>query len=53
MIHIPAHDTWRGFGACPINGTRRSPVVNHVTGGRRGPRGMTGHELACPDAPIG
>ena len=48
MVFVPAHDTWHGFERRPMNGTRRSLIVNYVTDDWR-----NRHELACPDAPIG
>ncbi len=32
LIFIPGHDTWHGFVKRPINGIRRSLIVNYVTG---------------------
>ena len=48
MIFIPAHDTWHGFEPRPMNGIRRSLIVNYVTREWR-----NRHELAYPDMPIG
>ena len=48
IIFVPAHDTWHGFERRPMNGTRRSLIVNYVTNDWR-----NRHELAYPDAPIG
>ena len=48
MIFVPAHDTWHGFEPRPMNGTRRSLIINYVTSDWR-----NRHELAYPDTPIG
>ena len=48
MVFVPAHDTWHGFEPRPMNGTRRSLIVNYVTSEWR-----NRHELAYPDTPIG
>ena len=48
MIFIPAHDTWHGFEPRPMNGVRRSLIVNYVTREWR-----NRHELVYPDVPIG
>ncbi len=48
MIFIPGHDTWHGFRERPIDGVRRSLIVNYVTGEWR-----NRHELAWPDRPVG
>jgi len=41
LIFIPGHDTWHGFSKRPINGVRRSIIVNWVTSEWR-----ARHELA-------
>ncbi len=47
-IFIPGEDTWHGFRKRPIDGVRRSLIVNYVTSEWR-----NRHELAWPDKPIG
>jgi len=47
-IFIPGEDTWHGFLKRPIDGVRRSLIVNYVTNAWR-----NRHELAWPDRPIG
>jgi hypothetical protein len=47
MIFIPAHDTWHGFTPRPINGVRRSILINYV-----GPEWRDRHQLSFPDTPI-
>ncbi len=48
FIFIPAANTWHGFHRRPINGVRRSLIVNYVNGDWR-----ARHELAFPQQPIG
>ena len=31
MIFIPAHNTWHGFSKRPVNGVRKSLIINYVT----------------------
>ncbi len=47
-IFIPGTDTWHGFRKRPIDGVRRSLIVNYVTKEWR-----NRHELAWPDRPVG
>jgi hypothetical protein len=44
LIFVPAADTWHGFHKRPINGVRRSLIVNYVK-----PEWRSRHELAFPD----
>lgn len=48
LIFIPGQDTWHGFRRRPINGVRRSIIVNYVKSNWR-----ARHELSFPDAPVG
>ena len=48
MIFIPGENTWHGFRKRPIDGVRRSLIVNYVTSEWR-----NRHELAWPDRPVG
>lgn len=48
LIFIPASDTWHGFHKRPINGVRRSLIVNYVK-----PEWRSRHELAYPDRTVG
>jgi hypothetical protein len=47
VAFIPAADTWHGFAPRPIDGVRRTLIVNYVTADWR-----ARHELAYPDAPV-
>ena len=47
LIFIPAADSWHGFHRRPINGLRRSLIVNYVKDEWR-----ARHELAFPDRPV-
>jgi hypothetical protein len=47
VIFIPAADTWHGFHRRPINGVRRSLIVNYVK-----PEWRARHELAFPERPV-
>ena len=47
LIFIPASDTWHGFHRRPIQGVRRSLIVNYV-----GAEWRARHELAFPDRPV-
>ena len=44
LIFIPGADTWHGFHKRPINGVRRSLIVNYVK-----PEWRARHELAFPE----
>jgi hypothetical protein len=48
VIFIPGSDTWHGFRKRPIDGIRRSLIVNYVKSEWR-----SRHELAFPDEPVG
>lgn len=48
LIFIPATNTWHGFRKRPIDGVRKSIIVNYV-----GPEWRARHELAYPETPIG
>jgi hypothetical protein len=48
LIFIPGGDTWHGFRRRPMNGVRRSLIVNYVK-----PEWRSRHELAFPDRPAG
>ena len=48
LIFIPGADTWHGFHRRPIDGVRRSLIVNYV-----GPEWRARHELAFPDLAVG
>jgi hypothetical protein len=48
LIFIPAADTWHGFHRRPIDGVRRSLIVNYVRSEWR-----SRLELAYPQSPIG
>jgi hypothetical protein len=47
LIFIPAADTWHGFHRRPINGVRRSLIVNYVK-----PEWRPRNELAFPDRAV-
>ncbi len=47
VIFIPAGDTWHGFAERPIEGERRSLIINYV-----GPEWRAGEELCFPDHPV-
>lgn len=47
-IFVPADDTWHGFEERPIEGVRRSLIVNYV-----GAEWRARHELCFPDRPVG
>ena len=47
LIFIPGARTWHGFARRPINGVRRSLIVNYVK-----PEWRLRHELAYPDQPV-
>ncbi len=46
LIFIPGADTWHGFRKRPIQGVRKSIIVNYVS-----PEWRSRHELAYPDQP--
>jgi hypothetical protein len=48
LIFIPAQDTWHGFQPRPIEGVRKSIIVNFVRDEWR-----ARHELCYPDRPVG
>ena len=48
LIFVPGGDTWHGFHRRPINGVRRSLIVNYVK-----PEWRSRHELAYPDRAAG
>ena len=48
LIFVPAADTWHGFRRRPIDGVRKSLMVNYV-----GSEWRSRHELAFPDRPVG
>lgn len=48
FIFVPAANTWHGFHRRPIDGVRRSLIVNYVNDDWR-----ARHELAFPQQPIG
>lgn len=48
LIFIPGVDTWHGFRKRPIDGVRRSLIVNYVKGEWR-----DRHQLAYPDQAVG
>ena len=47
LIFIPAANTWHGFHKRPIDGVRKSIIVNYVKDEWR-----SRHELAFPDRPV-
>lgn len=47
LIFVPAANTWHGFAKRPINGVRRSLIVNYVK-----PEWRSRHELAFPDQAV-
>lgn len=47
MIFVPADNTWHGFEPRPINGVRRTLIINYVA-----PEWRNRHELAFPNDPI-
>lgn len=44
LIFVPGSDTWHGFRRRPIDGVRRSLIINYVK-----PEWRSRHELAFPD----
>jgi hypothetical protein len=47
LIFIPSDTTWHGFDKRPLNGVRKSLIINYV-----GPEWRSRHELCFPDDPI-
>jgi hypothetical protein len=47
LIFVPGADTWHGFSPRPMNGVRRSLIINYVK-----PEWRSRHELAFPDQPV-
>ncbi len=47
LIFIPGPDTWHGFAPRPINGLRRTLIINYVRDEWR-----ARHELCFPDQPV-
>ncbi|WP_029008581.1 2OG-Fe(II) oxygenase [Azospirillum halopraeferens] len=47
LIFIPGTNTWHGFARRPIEGVRKSIIVNYV-----GPEWRARHELCFPDTPV-
>lgn len=47
VLFIPAADTWHSFPKRPINGIRRTIIINYV-----GPEWRARHELCDPDRPV-
>jgi hypothetical protein len=47
LVFIPSSDSWHGFLKRPIQGVRRSLMLNYV-----GPEWRSRHELCFPDQPI-
>lgn len=47
MIFVPAANTWHGFERRPIQGVRRSIIVNYVT-----PEWRARDQLAFPESPV-
>lgn len=48
LVFVPASNTWHGFARRPINGIRRSLIINYVK-----PEWRARHELAYPETPVG
>ncbi len=47
LIFVPGDKTWHGFERRPINGVRRTLIINYV-----GPEWRNRHELCFPESPI-
>jgi hypothetical protein len=47
LIFVPGSDTWHGFTRRPIDGVRRSLIINYVK-----PEWRSRQELAYPDQPV-
>jgi hypothetical protein len=48
LVFVPSDRTWHGFRRRPIQGVRKSVIVNYV-----GPEWRARHELSYPDRPVG
>ena len=48
LIFVPSDKTWHGFEKRPMNGVRKSLIINYV-----GPEWRNRHELCFPEAAIG
>jgi len=47
LVFVPARDTWHGFAPRPMQGVRRTLIVNYV-----GCEWRARNELAFPDQPV-
>jgi hypothetical protein len=47
LVFVPSDDTWHGFSARPINGVRKSVIINYVTDAWR-----AREQLAYPETPV-
>ncbi len=47
LMFVPSHESWHGFAPRPIQGRRKSIILNYV-----GPEWRAREQLAFPDAPI-
>jgi hypothetical protein len=47
LLFVPGADTWHSFERRPINGIRRTIIINYV-----GPEWRAKHELAYPEQPV-
>ena len=47
LVFVPADNTWHGYHLRPLEGVRRSLIINYVTEEWR-----NRHELASPDTPV-
>ena len=47
LIFVPSEDSWHGYEERPMNGVRKSLIVNYVT-----PEWRNKQELAFPDQPV-
>lgn len=48
LVFVPSDRSWHGFRRRPIEGVRKSVIVNYV-----GPEWRARHELSYPDQPVG
>jgi hypothetical protein len=48
LIFVPGENTWHAFDRRPIDGVRKSLIINYV-----GPEWRARHELCFPDTPVG
>jgi hypothetical protein len=48
LIFVPSEKTWHAFDKRPVNGVRKSLIINYV-----GPEWQNRHELCFPDAAVG